>query len=118
MRIKKQWILVLGLAVVLAVAVLLASQIGKAPQDNHQDTTTESSSEEEIVFQAPAITYEEYQAMTGEERDALLKQFPSNSVFTDWVREIRAEYEEHKMDNAIDGDNVIDLNDITGNVNG
>lgn len=89
--------------------------------DNGGSTTTppadsdDNKEPETPAEKAPTdYTYEEYEAMTGEEQQKLLSRFDSMADFFTWLNAAKAEYEANQDIIEIGGDGTIDLGDLIG----
>lgn len=114
----KKWILILVLAVALVAAVMLASRNtpagGETPSDDF--STTESTGTEETGDSIEStLTYEEYQNMSGPDRQAHLESFSSMDAFLNWLNAAKADYEADQATRpTINGDEPIDIGDLIG----
>lgn len=61
-----------------------------------------------------SVTYEQYNAMSGDEQQEFIDSFGSVAKFMVWYNEAKAEYEEAHPDIEIGGDTVIDGSQISG----
>lgn len=118
----KKWILIAVFAVALVVAVILASrympEVSQIPTDDF--STGDSSSTEESTDPSIecTLTYEEYQAMSGPERQAHLETFADMDAFLAWLNYAKEEYEAHQATRpTINGDGPIDIGDLIGGNN-
>ncbi len=117
----KKWILIIVLAVALIAAVILASQSqadfgGTTPSDD-PGTTGSSGTEESTGTIELKLTYEEYQAMSGPERQEWLESFPTMDDFLAWLNAAKSQYEaEQATRETINGNDPINIGDlINGN---
>lgn len=123
---KKQWILIVVLAALLITAVIFASRsfpnIDQMPTTDSTHTTgleTTEGTEPSYEIKFPTISYEEYQNMTGEDRQAYYEKFPSADAFNAWLKIAREEYEAYRATiPTIDGDSPIDIGSLIGGTNG
>ena len=122
----KKWILIAVLTIALVVAVMLASRntpiISDTPSDDFG--TEESSGTEESTGAGDSsdtniestLSYEEYQAMSGPERQSHLETFSDLDAFLAWLNHAKAEYEAHQATRpTIDGNGTIDISGLVGN---
>ena len=116
---KKQWLLIVILAALLVVAVIFASR--KFPDNNQTLTTGDSQTTESTgtgeTFDAtfPTVSYEEYQNMSGPDRQAYYQKFSSPEEFNAWLKAAREAYEaERATVPTIDGDGPIDIGGLIG----
>jgi len=70
-----------------------------------------------VVEPDDALTYEEYQALTGAQQMAYMESFPSVEDFFAWYNEAKAKYDEEQNRIEIGGDGNIDLDDIINGKN-
>ena len=121
---KLQWILIVVLAVLLIVAVIFATNSfpDVAPTtgtQNNQTDDTQGTTEETLDSAFPTVSYEEYQSMSGEDRQAYYEKFPSASAFNAWLNAARAAYEADRATiPTIDGDKPIDIGGLLSGNNG
>lgn len=66
--------------------------------------------EDDSILQG--VTYQMYQSMTGEERQAFCDSFASIGDFMDWLDAAKAAGTDGKEQNTIDGDSGINLGDL------
>ena len=119
----KKWILILALAVALIAAVVIVSQM-KPDIDTTQNgiETTEStgtteSTEVSIPIES-TLTYEEYQAMSGTERQAHFMSFSSEAAFNAWLAAAKEDYDARQSTReTINGDGPIDIGGLIGGNN-
>ena len=123
---KKQWILIIVLAALLVTADIIASRsfpdINETPTTGSSQTTESGSTDESTENTQnsfPTVSYEEYQNMTGEDRQTYYEKFSSDDAFNAWLKEAREEYETHRATiPTIDGDNPIDIGGLIGSMAG
>lgn len=108
-----RWIIVLAAALVLVVLVALFS-MEKAPAVDNNETSGSSETQESTDSQEEdvGLTYEEYQAMSGTDRQAFFDSFETMDDFLRWLEKAKAAYEGSKNENAINGDKPIDIGDL------
>lgn len=107
-----KWVVALVAALALVVVVVLVSVQNENIKDFSQgDQTQESTNSTESKID---LTYEEYLAMTKEDRQAFFESFESMDEFLIWLDAAKEAYQSSKNDNAIDGDKPIDLEDLLG----
>ena len=76
------------------------------------DTAISDSPKDVTVPDSDEVTYESYQAMTGEEQMAFMESFESMEAFFAWFNAVKEEYEENLI--VIDGSTPIDLEELLG----
>lgn len=113
----KKWILILVLAVALVAAVALASRnlpgSNDTPPVDDPGTTESSGTEESTGTIELKLTYDEYQAMSGPERQEWLESFASMDDFLTWLNAAKAQYEaEQATRETINGNDPIDIGDL------
>ena len=121
---KLQWILIVLLAVLLIVAVIFATNSfpdidSTTGTQNDQTVDTQETTEETVDSTFPTVSYEEYQSMSGADRQAYYEKFPSASSFNAWLNAAREAYEADRATiPTINGDNPIDIGGLLGGNNG
>ena len=60
----------------------------------------------------PKLTYEEYNALSGEEQEAYFNSYPDIESFFEWYNTAKKEYEDKLTQIEIDGDVTVDLGDL------
>ena len=120
---KKQWILIVVLAALLITGVIIASRsfpdVDPMPSESSTQTTASDMTEGSFEDTFPTVSYEEYQNMSGEDRQAYYEKFSSSDSFDAWLKEAREAYEAHKATTpTINGDGPIDIGDLIGGNNG
>ena len=119
----KKWILIAVLAGALAAAVILASRnmpdVSQNPSDDFGSTESSGTEESTDPNIECTLTYEEYQAMSGPDRQAHMESFGDDmDAFLAWLNHAKAEYEAHQATRpTINGDGPIDIGDLIGGNN-
>ena len=116
-RAKSSRATVITVTAILTVAVLLIAALTVALilSDEKSGNTPETSANNntEPSPEKP-LTYEEYNALSGEEQEAYFNTFPSIEAFFEWYNLAKDQYEKDHPAIEIDPDSTIDLGDIVG----
>lgn len=118
----KKWILVAALALALVVAVILASRntpnVDYTPSDLIGNTEPSSTEETSDVSIESTLSYEEYQNMSGPDRQAHLETFSDMDAFIAWLNHAKAEYDAQQATRpTVDGNGPIDIGGLIGGNN-
>ena len=98
----KKWIILIALVALLVGGILIAEKLAqpagggniKLPQE---ETTTQATySAEDLALME--LTFEEYQAMTGEEQQEFKNSFSALQVFIDWYWDAKEIFDAVKAD--------------------
>lgn len=98
--------------VVVAVVVLAGLLILAANLDRPTGGTESSSESEEPTSAIWSTTYEEYEAMTTEEKSAFYASFDKPDDFFTWYAMAKQIYDDSKQSVTIGGDGSINLGDL------
>ena len=92
---------------------------GSSSSGSSSDSSSEGSSSgsSESPAKPGTLSYEEYMAMSGENQKAYMNSFDDIDDFFDWFDAAKAKYEEENPSIEIDGDGVIDFEEIFGENN-
>ena len=112
----KKWIILIALVALLVCGILIAEKMAqpagggniKLPQ---QETTTQATySAEDLALME--LTFEEYQAMTGEEQQEFKNSFSALQVFIDWYWDAKEIFDAKQDVQVIGPGQSIDISDF------
>ena len=87
------------------------NQPGADNEDEKDDQTDKTPSEDVVNTD---VTYEQYLAMSAEEREAHYNSFAEPAEFFDWFNAALAKYEEENKKPVLGEDGSVDIEDILG----
>lgn len=110
----KKWIILIALVALLVAGILIAEKLAQPTGDytlpQEETTTRETYSAEDLALME--LTFEEYQAMTGEEQQEFKNSFSALQVFIDWYWDAKEIYDAKQNVQVIGPGQSIDINDL------
>lgn len=111
----KKWIILIALVALLIAGILIAEKLAQPTGGDYTlpqeaTTTQETYSAEDLALME--MTFEEYQAMTGEEQQEFKNSFSALQVFIDWYWDAKEIFDAKQDVQVIGPGQSIDISDF------